>query len=170
MSFPYPLPPLDLSAPLDRHRAAVRSEWTDPNGHMNLGYYLVAFDHATDTFCEQLGVAWDYTRHKLGMSFVLEAHITYDRELRGGDPLRVTTQLLDHDMKRMHLFHSMYHAELGWLAATNELLMMHIDFETRRSSPWREETLRRLEAMAATHRTLPRPEKAGRTIGIRRKV
>jgi acyl-CoA thioester hydrolase len=170
MSFPYPLPPLDLSAPLDRHRDVVRSEWIDPNGHMNVGYYLVAFDLATDEFCLQLGVAWDYTRHKLGMSFILEAHVTYDHEVRAGDPLRFTTQLLDHDEKRMHLFHSMYHAQEGWLAATNELLMMHIDYETRRSAPWREETLRRLGALAAAHGALPKSEKAGRVIGIRRKA
>jgi len=169
MSFPYPLPPLDLSAPLDRHRAVVRPEWIDPNGHMNVGYYLVAFDHASDAVCKQLGVGWNYTEHKLGMIFALEAHVTYHRELHAGDPLRFTAHILDHDAKRVHLFQSMYHAEAGWLASTNELLFMHIDFETRRPAPWPEETMRRLEAMAAAHKGLPRPEQAGRVIGIRRK-
>jgi acyl-CoA thioester hydrolase len=169
MSFPYPLPPLDVSAPLDRHQDVVRPEWIDPNGHMNLGYYLVAFDLATDEFCRQVGVDWDYTRHKLGMSFVLEAHLTYEHEVRAGARLRYTTQLLDHDAKRMHIFHCMYHAEEGWLAATNELMMMHIDYQARRSAPWRPETLERLDALAATHKALPRPEQAGRVIGIRRK-
>jgi acyl-CoA thioesterase FadM len=28
---------------------------------------------------------------------VLEAHVTYDREVKEGDPLRITTQVLDHD-------------------------------------------------------------------------
>ena len=169
MSFPYPLPPLDLSAPLDRHRAVVRPEWIDPNGHMNVGYYLVAFDHASDAICKQLGVGWDYTKHRLGMVFALETHVTYDHEVHAGDSLRFTTQILDHDAKRLHLFQSMYHAEAGWLASTNELLFMHVDFETRRAAPWPKETMRRLEAMWAAHRALPRPEKAGRVIGIRRK-
>jgi acyl-CoA thioester hydrolase len=48
-------------------------------------------------------------------------------------------------------------------------MMMHIDHETRRASPWREETMRRLEAMATTHRALPKPEKAGRIIAIPRR-
>ncbi len=169
MSFPYPLPPLDLSAPLDRHRAVVRPEWIDPNGHMNVGYYLVAFDHASDAICKQLGVGWDYTEHRLGMIFALEARVSYHRELHAGDPLRFTAQILDYDAKRVHLFQSMYHAEAGWLASTNELLFMHIDFETRRAAPWRDETMRRLEAIAAAHKVLPRPETAGRVIGIRRK-
>jgi acyl-CoA thioester hydrolase len=169
MSFPYPLPELDLAAPFDRHRETVRPEWIDPNGHMNVGYYMVAFDHATDTLCEQLGVAWNYVEHKLGTSFIIEAHITYDHEVRAGDPLRITTQVLDYDAKRMHFFHSMYHAREGWLASASELLLMHIDYQTRRSANWPSETLRRLELMAAAHSALPRPEKVGRIIGIRKR-
>jgi acyl-CoA thioester hydrolase len=168
MDLPYPLPELDLAAPLDRHRARVLPDWVDANGHMNVGYYVVAFDHATDTFCEQLGVAWNYVEHRLGMVFVLEAHVTYDRELRRADPLRVTTQLLDHDAKRVHFFHAMYHGSEGWLAATNELMMMHIDFATRRAAPWPGAVARRLAALAAAHALLPRPERAGRTIAIPR--
>jgi acyl-CoA thioester hydrolase len=169
VTFPYPLPELDLGAPLDRHRAAVRPEWIDANGHMNVGYYVVAFDHATDTLSDQLGVGWAYVEHRLGMVFVLEAHVTYDREVHAGDPLRITTQILDYDRKRLHFFHTMYHGAEGWLAATNELMMLHIDYETRRSAPWRAETMRRVEAMAAAHKRLPRPDQAGRIIGITRK-
>jgi acyl-CoA thioester hydrolase len=169
MSLPYPLPELDLSAPFDRHRTRVRPEWIDPNGHMNVGYYVVAFDQASDTLCEQFGVAWNYVEHKLGTVFALEAHVTYEREVHAGDPLRITSQILDHDAKRLHLFHAMYHGEAGFLAATNELMFIHIDFATRRSAPWREASMRRIEAMAAAHKILPRPEHAGRRIGIRPK-
>lgn len=161
------LPPLDLSAPLDRHRGHVKAEWIDGNGHMNVGYYVVAFDQATDTLCEQLGVSWDYTRRQLGMIFVLEAHVTYDRELLPDAPFRVTTQILDHDAKRLHCFHEMYHAQEGFLAATNELMILHVDFQSRRSAPWPEETRARLAAMAEAHAKLPRPAKAGRLIGLK---
>jgi acyl-CoA thioester hydrolase len=166
---PYPLVDLDLAAPLDRHSATVLPEWIDWNGHMNVGYYVVAFDKATDTLCTQLGVGWEYTRDKIGMTFVLEAHVTYDREVREGDPLRITTQVLDHDAKRVHYFHTMHHGTEGWVAATTELILMNIDYESRRSAPWPAETRRRLELMAGAHARLPRPEKAGRTIGIKRR-
>ncbi len=168
MSFPYPLPPLDLAAPFDRHRAFVRPDWVDGNGHMNVGSYVVAFDHATDTISEQLGVDWRYVEHRLGRTFIVEAHVTYERELVAGDPIRITTQILDHDEKRAHLFHAMYHAIDGYLAATNELLVLHVGFETRRAAPWAGETRERLDAMAAAHRTLPRPAQAGRVIGLKR--
>lgn len=167
--FPYQLPELDLGAPFDRHRATVKSEWIDLNGHMNVGYYVIAFDSATDTVSAQWGVDWPYVKHKLGMTFVLEGHVTYDREVKKGDPLQITTQVLDCDSKRVHMFHRMFHATEGWLAATNELMMMNIDYETRRSAAWPDESMRRLEAMAKAHRALPRPEQAGRVIGIRRR-
>jgi acyl-CoA thioester hydrolase len=168
MAFPYPLPALDLSAPLDRHRAAVRPDWIDANGHMNVAYYAMAFDHGLDDFCDQLGIGWSYVEHGLGMTFVRESHIVYERELHAGDPLRITTQILDHDEKRMHLFHALYHATESWLSAVSEVMLVNIDIRTRRSSPWLPETFARLQAMAAAHATLPRPEKAGRLIAIRR--
>ena len=158
----------ELSAPLDIHRAHVLPEWIDWNGHMNVGFYVVAFDKATDTLCQQLGIGWEYTRDKIGMTFVLEAHVTYDREVKEGDPLRITTQILDHDAKRLHFIHMMYHRTEGFLAATNELMLMNIDFETRRSAPWPEWARARIEKIAPLHARLPRPRQAGRLIGIKK--
>jgi acyl-CoA thioester hydrolase len=166
---PYPLIELDLSAPFDRHRATVLPEWIDWNGHMNVGYYVVAFDKATDVLCEQFGCSWDYTRCEIGMTFVLEAHVTYEQEVKQGDPLRITTQILDHDAKRLHYIHAMFHAGEGYLAATNELMLMNIDYASRRSAAWPDFAMERIEKMAAVHATLPRPAQAGRLIGIRRK-
>jgi acyl-CoA thioester hydrolase len=169
MSFPYPLPTIDLAAPFDRHRAEVRPEWIDPNGHMNVAYYAMAFDHGLDAFADQLGVGWAYVEHGLGMTFVRESHIVYERELHAGDPVRITAQILDHDEKRVQLFQSMYHGGEGWLAAATELMLVNVDIATRRSAPWLAETMRRLAAIAAAHAALPRPEQAGRVIAIRRK-
>jgi len=160
---------LDLGTPLDRHRATVKPEWIDWNGHMNVGYYVVAFDQATDTFCQQFACGWEYTRDKIGMTFVIEAHVTYDREVKEGDNLRITTQILDHDAKRLHYVHAMYHADEGYLAATNELMLMNIDYASRRSAPWPDFAMERIEKLAAAHAALPKPAQAGRLIGIRKK-
>ena len=34
----------------------VPPEWIDANGHMNLAYYVVLFDQATDLLYDELGV------------------------------------------------------------------------------------------------------------------
>jgi len=166
MTFPYPLPELELSAPLDRYRTVVRPEWIDSYGHMNMAVYVTVFDQAADVLCALLGVGPLYTQHELGMLFVLETHLTYAREVRLGAPLRVTSQILDHDAKRLHLFHHMYHGDEGWPVATNEVLMINVEYQTRRTVPWPDETMRRLGLMTAAHKALPRPENAGRTIRI----
>ena len=104
------------------------------------------------------------------MIFVVEAHVTYDQELLPDAPFRVTTQVLDHDEKRLHIFHQMYHAQDGFLAATNELMILHVDFATRRTSPWPAQTRDRIAALADAHKKLPWPDMAGRTIGIKKKT
>ena len=38
MTFPYPLPELDLSAPFEQYQARVIADWVDGNGHMNMAY------------------------------------------------------------------------------------------------------------------------------------
>src|SRR3546814_10081859 len=53
-----------------------------------------------------------------GSTFAGDIHLTYRRELREGDPLRVTSKLLGFDEKRLRFFQHMYHAEEGFLAAT----------------------------------------------------
>ena len=156
----------DLAAPLDRYRDVVRPEWIDHNGHMNMGYYLVVFDLATDAWMRRIGLD---ERHRAGRAvttFCLEAHVTYHREVRRGEPLRFTTLLLGHDAKRVHYIHAMYHASEGYLAATNELMSLHVHLATRRGGPMAAEVLARLARIQAAHDVLPRPPQAGRRIGL----
>ncbi len=162
--------PPDLTAPLDRHRARVLPEWIDYNGHMNVAFYLYAFDQATETFSREMGCDAAYVRNRRGMVFTLETHLTYDREVKLGDPLRITTQILDWDAKRVHFFHCMYHATDGFLASTNDQIMLNVGFDSRRSEPWPDDVRARLEAMGEAHRRLPWPEKAGRRVTLKKQV
>ena len=166
---PYEMPPLITTAPLDIHRCAVLPEWLDWNGHMNVAFYVAAFDQASGAFMRNIGLGRHYVDGKHGMTFVLETHVTYDREMKGGALMRFTTQLLDRDAKRVHLFHEMYHETLGHLAATNETIVMNIDFATRRSAPWPKQAVERLEAVWEAHKHLPKPTKSGRVMGLAKK-
>jgi acyl-CoA thioester hydrolase len=157
-------------APLSILGQHVLPEWIDLNGHMNVAYYVLAFDRALDDACGVLGIDWNYTKRVEAGIFVLEAHVTYQREVMNGDPLRFTFQLLDWDDKRMHYFLAMYHADQNFMAATSEQVALHMDLKLRRSSPFPVETQDRLTEMAARHRSLPRPPQVGRTIGLRRKA
>jgi acyl-CoA thioester hydrolase len=156
----------DLAAPFDVYRDVVRREWIDHNGHMNVGYYLVVFDFATDEFFRWVGLDAGHREAQNVTTFCLEAHVTYQREVRSGDPLRFTTLLLGHDAKRLHYIHAMYHASEGYLAATNELMSLHVDLATRRGAPMAAAVLARLAAIQAAHDKVARPPQAGRRIGL----
>ena len=156
----------DIEAPFDRYRDVVRPNWVDYNRHMNMGYYLVVFDVATDEFLAWVGLDAAHRHAQRVTTFCLEAHVTYHREVGAGDPLRFTTQLLAHDEKRIHYIHAMYHAAEGYLAATNELMSLHVSEVTRRGAPVAPTVLDRLARIQTAHDALPRPPQAGRTIGL----
>lgn len=142
--------------------------WTDPNGHMNVAYYVLAFDRATDTFYDALGIGWSYLERERKSVFTLAMNVDYLREVLAGSRVRIESRLLDHDHKRIHYFHAMHDAREGWLAATNELVAMHVDMATRRSLPFAQGMQDRLAAMQAAHATPSLPVQVGRKLGIRR--
>jgi len=137
-----------LQAPFDVYRDRVRPEWIDHNGHMNMGYYLVVFDLATDEFFRWVGLDDAHRRARGVTTFSLETHVTYQREVGEGE---------------------MWHAEAGYLAATNELMSLHVSLETRRAAPMAPEVLDRLGAILASHEKLPLPAQAGRSIGLEKR-
>ena len=145
-------------------RGTVLPEWIDRNGHMNAGFYLVVFDEATGPWHDLCGIDAAYRARHRRSTFSLEGHITWNRELREGDPLRVEAQLIGFDDKKTHAFFRMFHDDDGYLAATHELLSIHIDMDRRRSTPFPAEIRERLAAMLRSHRALGTPEGVGRTI------
>ena len=145
----------------------VESSWIDYNGHMNVAYYHMAFDRATDRFLESIGLGEDYLKRENGSMFALEDHITYQRELQVGEAFRITLQLLAADFKRLHYFLRMFHGDSGHLVATCEHLSIFIDMSERRSAPMPEPVRARVELLMAEHQKLSRPEEAGRPMGIR---
>lgn len=162
-------PPPSFSSPIICPPQTVEEAWIDYNGHMNMAFYHLLFDRALDHVYDLLGIGEHYVASSGGSCFTLEAHASYLRELVLGDPVRIDFQLLDADAKRLHFFEHMYHAQHGYLAATSEQLALHVDMASRRAAPFPDAVRQRIDALHAGHRALPRPERAGRTIGIRRK-
>lgn len=157
-----------METPLHLHVETVRPEWIDYNGHMNVAYYLLAFDHATDAVLDHFLIGRQYAETQNRSMFVVEAHLTYAREVTEGDRLRFASTVLAADTKRLHLFHTMHHADEGFLAATAEFMLVHVDLADRRAVPFPEATRVRLDAVARAHAGLERPPQAGRAVGQRR--
>jgi acyl-CoA thioester hydrolase len=146
-------------------RETVRPEWIDYNGHMNVSHYVAVFDHAAEACVATLGI--DTAYRKAGQSvFAVEQHITYARELNAGAPLRVSVRLAGFDDKRLLLFLEMHHADESYLAATCELLCLHVDFVARKASPFPLALRARLAETLAAHRAVPLAHKLSRAIAV----
>lgn len=154
-----------IPAPLALHTDTVHAEWIDYNGHMMDGYYLVAFTSATEALLRYLGFGPEYVRRTGCTIYTVEGHIHFLRELTLGTPLRFTSQVLGADAKRLHVFHSLFNGDDGHLAATNELMFLHVNQRTSKVEAMPADRLAQVRAVLAAHATLPHPPQAG--LGIR---
>ncbi|HXH01781.1 MAG TPA: thioesterase family protein [Candidatus Competibacteraceae bacterium] len=158
------------SAPLPLLDATVLSEWVDYNGHMNDACYCIVFSRAVDNLIDYIGLdaaARATTGHTV---YTLENLLRYLLEVRQGEPLTVTGQLLESDAKRLRLWFEMRHGDTGELLATSEQLLICIDQSgaSPRAAPFPPGVAERVQALQAAHGSLPWPERAGRGIALKR--
>jgi acyl-CoA thioester hydrolase len=168
---PPPMAPIPefTKSPLRTAPATVPSAWIDYNGHMNVSYYTMAFDKAADQiYDEVLLIGADYARQSRMGPYVIQQQIHYIGELLRGDEFCIGFRILDWDAKRMHTWSDLIRVSDGSIAASAEALMMNVDLELRRSAPYPDWALARIDALGMAQRDLPRPALMGRTIGIRR--
>lgn len=160
---------MTFQAPFVSSVLEIDKAWIDYNGHLNMAYYNVLFDRCSDQAFELLGMGSDYAASRRLTTYTAEIHVCYVRELHLGDKMTCTMQLLDHDQKRFHYFQELHHVD-GWLAATSEVLTLHVDMNGPKVCPFPPDIMAKLDAMRAAHAALPVPVRAGRSIGIRRKA
>lgn len=144
----------------------VLPEWIDNNGHMNVAYYVLAFDLGVDALWAEFGITDEHIRTRQSSTFAVESHVIYRRELKVDDPYIVTAQILAIDQKRIHQFQRLYHATDGFLAATAEWMNLHVDMTTRRVAPWPDDILEAIQRVAESQGEWPYPDDAGRTMNI----
>ena len=144
----------------------VPAEWVDYNGHVHESRYLELFADATDSLLSAVGVDAGYLASG-GSYFTVETHLSHLRQLEAGDRVHVTTQVLDADEKRLHVFHVLLGEDEDAPIATAEQMLLHVDTESGRAAPAREPVRMRVAELTQRHAALPRPERAGRSIGVR---
>ncbi|WP_114912408.1 thioesterase family protein [Acidibrevibacterium fodinaquatile] len=122
--------------PAATHDDVVIADWIDRNGHLNLAYYLVLFDRATDVLFDRLGVGAAYSAASGCSLFVVETHTLYERELALGAQVRIDCHVLGADEKRLHLAHEMFRAGEADRVALLEGMVLHVDLGSRRTAPF----------------------------------
>ncbi len=146
------------------YHTRVHKDWIDYNNHMNVAFYVLAFDKASDAFLKQTGMDENYVVEQKKSAFVVDMNVTYRQELVLDAPISFATQLLKVTEKKMQIYHYMYHAEEGFLAATNEILAVHVDMEERKSSVFPDDIRKNLEILSDFQKDIPLPKNSGRII------
>jgi acyl-CoA thioester hydrolase len=152
-----------IPVPLWLHTATVLPGWIDYNGHMTDGYYAVVFGAATDAVLDYLGLDAAYRARTACSVYTVELHLNYERELKSGAALKTASMLLGVDARRLQVFHSLYHADEGYLAATNEVMLLHVNPQPR-ATPLPPDRLAWARQVATAHAASPRPPQAGRRV------
>ena len=151
---------------LTTYQTTIIPDWVDYNGHLRDAFYLLIFSYATDALMDRLGMdsnSREATGHSL---FTLELHLNYLHEVKLGTEVEVHTQIIGHDSKRLHLYHSLHRVGDPQELAGNEQMLLHVDLAGPRSAPFTAATLERLQGIVAEQADLPAPAYIGRVIAL----
>ena len=155
-------------APVEVHGFSVLPEWIDYNGHMNVGFYGVAFDMALEKLMvDHLGLGEPQVKALGQGPYVLQSHMNFLREVQQDQPFWFRFRLLDSDHKRGHYFAQMM-SEAGDVCATQEALFMNVSHDTGRSVAYPDWAVARMAQMVRDHAALEPAPQMGQPIGIRR--
>jgi len=160
-----------MAGPLRLYETRVKPEWIDEFEHVNVAHYITICDQGTWAFWNLMNDGQAMEARGDHEYVVLEAHVHYISELPLGAPIHVTTQLLAHDDKRAVIFHRVWREDPDGpvLSATNEVKLIAFDLGARRIERFAPDVKARLDALAADHSGLPRPEQAGQGVALARR-
>ena len=148
------------------YAATVKPEWIDFNGHFNAGYYMVCFDEAIESWMDFIGLGRGHRDSHSVTTFSAQNHVTYVREVHEGARLTIYTQLLGFDRKRIHAIQIMVNDDEQYVAATCEVMSLHVSEETRRVSEMHTDAYARLDEIWESHKELEIPKQVGQVIGV----
>jgi acyl-CoA thioester hydrolase len=149
-------------------RIAIQPDWIDYNGHLRDAYYVVALSQAVDEMMVRWGLDETYRRDTRCTLYTLELHIHFLHEIRSSDELTVRTLVLDTDAKRIHAACDFLCPRLPELAATADLMLLHVhQGEQPRAARFPDLIRARLQAARLTPEALAARPVASRRIELR---
>jgi acyl-CoA thioester hydrolase len=119
--------------PLETYRGFVYPWSMDHVGHMNVQFYTARFDEATWQFLACLGLTPSYLAEHGRAAVAADQRTRYEREVRAGTLLHVTSELLALGRSSIRFLHRMFDSESGEQVATTEFVGVFFD-TTRRAS------------------------------------
>lgn len=134
----------------------VRPQWVDHNGYLSDSRYSTLFADATDALFRKVGIDDTY-RASGRMYYPLETHVTHIAHLKADEPFYVTTQIIDVDETRLHLFHTLYRSRDDESVSSGEQMYVHFSTTDPKASSVDPAVQVKLADLQAAHASQPRP-------------
>ena len=123
---------------IETFRGAVHPWEIDVMGHMNVRHYMAKYDDATMQLFGRLGLTVAYFRAENRALGAVRQVLSYRKELFAGDLIGIGTEILEIGVRKLHFLHRMTELNSGEEAASAEMVGVHFDRETHRSTPFPE--------------------------------
>ena len=143
-----------MSEPI--YRTALAPEWIDYNGHLRDAYYGLIVSYACDALMDRLHMDAAYRERTRNTLYTVEMHIHYLLEIKKSDIVLVNVRVLGADQKRLHAAFDMTREGDTDIAATAELMLLHVhQGETVTTAPFPPEVAGAIATLAADTTTAP---------------
>jgi acyl-CoA thioesterase FadM len=151
------------------HTTPVRPEWIDYNGHLRDAYYGLIASEATDALMDRVGLDAAYRSRSGCTLYTVEMHLHFLQEVKQADTVEVGVRILGVDRKRIHAVFEIVRAGEAQVAATAELMLLHVRQERERvaSAPFPSEVAARLAQLVTASATLPAGGPGSRRMELR---
>jgi acyl-CoA thioester hydrolase len=137
--------------PYKGNTVTVTQDMCDMNGHMNVSFYSKVFDEESFELYRDLGFSWDNETIRSEFSiFTLEENIRYIKENLLGDKLIPCYRIVNFNKKLIHQAAVLLN-EKEEVTAIQEFLLIHIDMQKRKSTPFTEESFQRIKSLKDSH-------------------
>lgn len=150
------------------YQTAVASEWIDYNGHLRDAFYSLIVSLACDALMDRLGLDAAYRERTGNTLFTVEMHVHFLREVKKDDVVGVDVRLLGADRKRMHVAFDLLRKSDGVVAASAELMLLHVhQGESVTTASFPPEVAGAIARLAASTASAPEVGPGSRRIELR---
>lgn len=135
-------------------RATIPAEYLDMFGHMNIQYYLKIFNDGIFDMCAQIGMDEAFFMREGRGMYALEQHIKYMAEIHDGETVAIYSRVFGRNDKRVHFMLFMINETRQLLAATIEVMALHVDRKTNRAAAFPPDIAALVDARIAADKNL----------------
>jgi acyl-CoA thioester hydrolase len=108
------------------YETPILPEWIDYNGHVRDAYYGVIASSACDALMDRVGLDAAYRARTHCTLYTLEMHVHYLNEVKSTERVTVAVSILGADAKRLHAGFTLTTAPGAPVAATVEMMLLHV--------------------------------------------